>query len=149
MKTSKPANAADGRSRILVAALHVFATSGFEGSSLRQIARHAGEMHQLVVYHFKTKDELIAAMAPGSTWIDCSTAAPAVAGPIASAGADRRVHVVDAPRANVVAKHDAAVAPGNVCATANDPTSVVPVFDTGMSISLLVGCPSAVPEIKT
>lgn len=58
MKTSKPANAADGRSRILVAALHVFATSGFEGSSLRQIARHAGEMHQLVVYHFKTKDAL-------------------------------------------------------------------------------------------
>jgi TetR/AcrR family transcriptional regulator len=48
----------DGRSRILAAALQVFATSGFEGSSLRQIAQHAGVQHQLVVYHFKTKDAL-------------------------------------------------------------------------------------------
>jgi TetR/AcrR family transcriptional regulator len=48
----------DGRSRILAAALQVFATSGFEGSSLRQIAGHAGVQHQLVVYHFKTKDAL-------------------------------------------------------------------------------------------
>ncbi|MEA3127614.1 MAG: TetR/AcrR family transcriptional regulator [Caballeronia sp.] len=58
MNLSKPGNASDGRSRILAAALDVFATSGFEGSSLRQIASHAGEMHQLVVYHFKTKDAL-------------------------------------------------------------------------------------------
>jgi AcrR family transcriptional regulator len=48
----------DGRSRILAAALQVFAISGFEGSSLRQIAQHAGLQHQLVVYHFKTKDAL-------------------------------------------------------------------------------------------
>jgi TetR/AcrR family transcriptional regulator len=58
MNLSKPGNASDGRSRILAAALHVFASSGFEGSSLRQIANQAGEMHQLVVYHFKTKDAL-------------------------------------------------------------------------------------------
>jgi TetR/AcrR family transcriptional regulator len=58
MNTSKSGNPSDGRSRILASALHVFATSGFEGSSLRQIAKHAGEMHQLVVYHFKTKDAL-------------------------------------------------------------------------------------------
>jgi len=58
MNPSKPGNAPDGRSRILAAALHVFASSGFEGSSLRQIASHAGETHQLVVYHFKTKDAL-------------------------------------------------------------------------------------------
>ena len=51
-------NLHDGRSRILVAALDVFAISGFEGSSLRQIAQHAGVQHQLVVYHFKTKDAL-------------------------------------------------------------------------------------------
>jgi TetR/AcrR family transcriptional regulator len=58
MSSSKPGHGSDGRSRILAAALHVFATSGFEGSSLRQIANQAGVLHQLVVYHFKTKDAL-------------------------------------------------------------------------------------------
>jgi TetR/AcrR family transcriptional regulator len=48
----------DGRARILAAALEVFSTSGFEGASLRQIGDRAGVMHQLVVYHFKTKDAL-------------------------------------------------------------------------------------------
>jgi AcrR family transcriptional regulator len=48
----------DCRSRILAAALEVFSSSGFEGASLRQIADQAGVMHQLVVYHFKTKDAL-------------------------------------------------------------------------------------------
>jgi TetR/AcrR family transcriptional regulator len=48
----------DGRARILAAALEVFSTSGFEGASLRQIAHRAGVMHQLVVYHFKTKEAL-------------------------------------------------------------------------------------------
>jgi TetR/AcrR family transcriptional regulator len=58
MNAFKTTNLLDGRSRILAAALQVFATSGFEGSSLRQIAQHAGLQHQLVVYHFKTKDAL-------------------------------------------------------------------------------------------
>lgn len=48
----------DGRSRILAAALELFSTSGFEGASLRQIADRASVMHQLVVYHFKTKEAL-------------------------------------------------------------------------------------------
>lgn len=48
----------DCRSRIVAAALDEFSTSGFEGASLRQIARRAGVMHQLVVYHFKTKQAL-------------------------------------------------------------------------------------------
>lgn len=48
----------DGRSRILAAAIEVFAGSGFDGSSLRQIGDRAGVQHQLVVYHFKTKDAL-------------------------------------------------------------------------------------------
>jgi TetR/AcrR family transcriptional regulator len=48
----------DGRARILAAALEVFSTSGFEGASLRQIGDQAGVMHQLVVYHFKTKEAL-------------------------------------------------------------------------------------------
>lgn len=42
-------------------------------------------------------DELVTAMDPGSLWVDCSTASPAVAGPIAAAGARRGVAVVDAP----------------------------------------------------
>jgi TetR/AcrR family transcriptional regulator len=59
MSSSRPSNIIPGgRSRILAAALQVFATSGFEGSSLRQIAGRAGVQHQLVVYHFKTKDAL-------------------------------------------------------------------------------------------
>lgn len=48
----------EGRSRILRAAREIFSTSGFDGASLRQIANHAGVQHQLVVYHFKTKDAL-------------------------------------------------------------------------------------------
>jgi TetR/AcrR family transcriptional regulator len=55
---SKITNIQNGRSRILTAALEIFATHGFEGSSLRQIAQHAGLQHQLVVYHFRTKDAL-------------------------------------------------------------------------------------------
>jgi AcrR family transcriptional regulator len=48
----------DGRTRILAAAIEVFSASGFDGSSLRQIGDRAGVQHQLVVYHFKTKDAL-------------------------------------------------------------------------------------------
>jgi TetR/AcrR family transcriptional regulator len=58
MTGSKASDHLDGRARILAAALQVFATTGFEGSSLREIAAHAGLQHQLVVYHFKTKDAL-------------------------------------------------------------------------------------------
>jgi TetR/AcrR family transcriptional regulator len=58
MTGSKASDHLDGRARILAAALQVFATTGFEGSSLREISAHAGLQHQLVVYHFKTKDAL-------------------------------------------------------------------------------------------
>jgi TetR/AcrR family transcriptional regulator len=58
MDRSTVASPSQGRARILAAALDIFASSGFEGSSLRQIADRAGVMHQLVVYHFKTKDAL-------------------------------------------------------------------------------------------
>jgi TetR/AcrR family transcriptional regulator len=58
MNRSTVAAPSKGRTRILTAALHVFASSGFEGSSLRQIADQAGVLHQLVVYHFKSKDAL-------------------------------------------------------------------------------------------
>lgn len=57
----------DGRTRIVAAATEVFSTSGFEGASLRQIAERAGLQHQLVVYHFKTKDALWRAVVAGLT----------------------------------------------------------------------------------
>lgn len=44
------------RSRILGAARIAFAQFGFEGTSLRHIADRAGETHQLLVYHFGTKE---------------------------------------------------------------------------------------------
>jgi AcrR family transcriptional regulator len=61
-KKSKPVIAVsqkdDGRSKILQAALDCFASYGFEAASIRRIAEDAGVMHQLIVYHFKTKEQL-------------------------------------------------------------------------------------------
>jgi len=48
----------EGRRRILEAALDEFATFGVDGTTLRQIAERAGTQHQLIVYHFKSKDLL-------------------------------------------------------------------------------------------
>jgi 3-hydroxyisobutyrate dehydrogenase len=42
-------------------------------------------------------DALTGTMPPGSLWMDCSTASPAVVGSIAGAAAERGVGVVDAP----------------------------------------------------
>jgi len=46
------------RERVLAAALHAFATAGFEGASTRAIASDAQVSLSLLLYHFKTKDEL-------------------------------------------------------------------------------------------
>ncbi|PNU03748.1 TetR family transcriptional regulator [Novosphingobium guangzhouense] len=46
------------RERVLAAALHAFATVGFEGASTRAIANDAQVTQSLLLYHFKTKDEL-------------------------------------------------------------------------------------------
>lgn len=51
-------DSSDGRRRILDAALEEFATFGVDGTTLRQIAERAGTQHQLIVYHFKSKDAL-------------------------------------------------------------------------------------------
>lgn len=45
----------DTRARIIKAAVRVFADSGFEGASTRQIADLAAVRHALVIYHFDTK----------------------------------------------------------------------------------------------
>lgn len=44
-----------------------------------------------------TRDALLAALAPGSTWIDVSTATPAIAGEIAAAASRRGVRTLDVP----------------------------------------------------
>lgn len=46
------------RARILKAALNAFATAGFEGASVRSIANDAHVSISLLIYHFKSKDEL-------------------------------------------------------------------------------------------
>lgn len=48
----------EARDRILSAALEEFSTYGVDGTTLRQIADRAGTQHQLIVYHFKSKDAL-------------------------------------------------------------------------------------------
>lgn len=48
----------EGRGRILAAALEEFSTHGVDGTTLRQIAERAGTQHQLIVYHFGSKENL-------------------------------------------------------------------------------------------
>ena len=48
----------DTRPRIIEAAREAFSTMGFEGASLRSVAKEAGVQHQLATYYFKTKEEL-------------------------------------------------------------------------------------------
>jgi TetR/AcrR family transcriptional regulator len=48
----------DTRARIIEAAREAFSTMGFEGASLRSVAKDAGVQHQLATYYFNTKEEL-------------------------------------------------------------------------------------------
>ena len=48
----------DSRARIIEAAREAFSTMGFEGASLRGVAKEAKVQHQLATYYFKTKEEL-------------------------------------------------------------------------------------------
>jgi TetR/AcrR family transcriptional regulator len=48
----------DVRERILKVALEYFGAFGFEGTSTRAIAERAEVTHTLVLYHFKSKDQL-------------------------------------------------------------------------------------------
>src|ERR1700693_1370226 len=52
------ASKADTRARIIAAAREAFSSMGFEGASLRSVAKEAGVQHQLATYYFKTKEEL-------------------------------------------------------------------------------------------
>ena len=44
----------------------------------------------------EVRDALIAALSPGSTWIDMSTATPGIAGEIAEVARRRRIRTLDA-----------------------------------------------------
>lgn len=58
-RTRRPQQRAeDTRERILTAAIHQFASGGFEGVTTRAVADEAGVRHALVTYHFQGKDGL-------------------------------------------------------------------------------------------
>jgi AcrR family transcriptional regulator len=58
--STKPSGefALDNRSAIMLAAEHVFARDGYDGSSMRDIAREANVSQALLHYHFGTKKNL-------------------------------------------------------------------------------------------
>ncbi|BBH69940.1 TetR family transcriptional regulator [Actinoplanes sp. OR16] len=53
------------RAAILAAAREVFAETGYEKATVREIARRAGVTHGLVVLHFSSKEQLFLAAVPG------------------------------------------------------------------------------------
>ncbi|TVT46973.1 TetR/AcrR family transcriptional regulator [Amycolatopsis rhizosphaerae] len=61
-----PATQEDTRTRLLATALRLFTEHGVEGTSLQMIADALGVTKAAVYYHFKTKDEIVEAVAePG------------------------------------------------------------------------------------
>lgn len=55
-------DAKDKRARIIAAAYRVLAEKGYEGATVKEIARAAGVAPGLVHYYFASKDELLVAM---------------------------------------------------------------------------------------
>ena len=60
-KTKRQKVAIGARDKILASARQLFALHGFEGTSTKDIAAHAGVPSGLVFYYFQTKDALIEA----------------------------------------------------------------------------------------
>ncbi len=61
--SDSPAPAAPStKERILHAALESFGTTGFDGTSLDDLARHLGIAKQTILYHYASKDALLAAV---------------------------------------------------------------------------------------
>ena len=58
---SREAAGDERRARIVAAALDVFAERGYKGASLAQIGERAGITQQAVLYHFRSKDQLLVA----------------------------------------------------------------------------------------
>lgn len=59
---SGPATASPGAQRVLDAALELFGQKGYDGTSLQLIADRLGVTKAAVYYHFRTKDDLLAAL---------------------------------------------------------------------------------------
>jgi len=64
VKSSAPHGAASetARERILRAAARLYASRGFEGTSLRQVAEAAAVTKPLVLYHFESKERLFSTL---------------------------------------------------------------------------------------
>ena len=57
-----PRLSTDTRAEIISSALELFAANGFERTSLREVAETLGITKAALYYHFKSKDELLAAV---------------------------------------------------------------------------------------
>src|SRR5580698_4728775 len=65
VKAKRQANqhdAASTRERILDAALDLFVTQGYDGTSLRQIAEQLGVTKAALYYHFESKEDILMAL---------------------------------------------------------------------------------------
>lgn len=58
MKRVKPVNSSGTRQKLLAAAIDLFGRQGFEGTSIREIARQAKANIAAIAYHFGGKEEL-------------------------------------------------------------------------------------------
>lgn len=58
MTTGRRTNNPDTKQRILLEAQKLFATNGYDGTTIRAIATHAGVNPALVIYFFKDKQQL-------------------------------------------------------------------------------------------
>ncbi|MBA2453063.1 MAG: TetR/AcrR family transcriptional regulator [Chloroflexia bacterium] len=57
--TRRESNVEDTRALILEAARDAFVISGYEGASIREVARRAGISHGTIYLHFRDKDDLL------------------------------------------------------------------------------------------
>ena len=66
-KVAEPSDGAERVLQILSESARLFATSGYDGTSMRDIAEACGISKSLLYHHFTDKDEIFARIALGST----------------------------------------------------------------------------------
>jgi AcrR family transcriptional regulator len=67
VQAAEPADGAERVLQILSESARLFATSGYDGTSMRDIAEACGISKSLLYHHFTDKDEIFARIALGST----------------------------------------------------------------------------------
>ncbi|MFH8974969.1 TetR/AcrR family transcriptional regulator [Streptomyces sp. NPDC017890] len=77
----RPSKGERTRARILDSATELFARSGFNAVSLRDIAAHAGLTHAGVLHHFPGKDSLLAEVLSHRDRIDAQSVFPGITHP--------------------------------------------------------------------